>query len=521
MHRTQDRRVVALWLPHFAAERLARAKREAPQAVVSTDRGRRVIAGLARGVGGLAPGMALADARALVPDLATAAWDAAGDRAALRDLAAWGVRYTPLVAYDPASACLAGGIGGDAGLWLDVTGAGHLFGGDRALVADLVNRLAGFGYSARACIADTPGLAWAVARGAASARDDLLVPPGAGLAAIARLPVSSLRVTAATVEVLARSGLRAVGDIADLPRAPLAARFGGEIARRLDQAAGRLHEPIEALTPPSPHRVRLGLPEPIGSREDIERAVHRLLERICTRLDRERAGLRRLRIDFFRAEGDVRSLSVATGRPVRDPAALFRLIAEHLDKLDPGFGIDVLILEAERVEERDTPQADLVGGATAEEGEGVRDLVDRLANRLGERRVRRLGPVESHIPERAEIPVPADCRPDWPAAPSPTVPRPPRLLRRAEAVEATALLPDHPPARFRWRGVDYRIARAAGPERIAPEWWEDLAPDQPRGGRTRDYFRVEAQDGQRFWLYREGLAERGEAPKWYLHGLFA
>lgn len=521
-----ERRVIALWLPHFAVERQRTG--EPVQAVVTSARGRRVIAGLAPshvpGVAGLAPGMALADARALMPDLAVGEWDPSGDRAALRDLAAWCVRYTPLVAFDPASSCLTGGTGGDAALWLDATGASHLFGGEAEMVADLVNRLAGFGYTARACMADTPGLAWAVTRAASTSRPDVVVPQGSGLAAVARLPVVALRVPAAVAEALARSGLRTVGDVASLPRAPLAARFGPDLARRLDQAAGILHEPIEPLSPPAPHRVRLGLPEPIGLREDIEHGVRRLLERLCHRLERERAGLRRLRVDFFRAEGDVRSLTVGTGRPVRDSAPLFRLIAEHLDRLDPGFGIDVMVMEAERVERRETVQTGLAGSAAGEAGpmrEGVQDLVDRLANRLGEDRVHRLDPVESHLPERAERRVPAAAPSCWSAASGPPVPRPPRLLRRPEPVEATALLPDHPPARFRWRGVDYRIARSAGPERIAPEWWEDLPAGRSRGGHTRDYFRVEGTEGQRFWLYREGLAERGEAPQWFVHGLFA
>ncbi|MDF1794502.1 MAG: DNA polymerase Y family protein [Thalassobaculaceae bacterium] len=520
----RGRRVIALWLPHFAVERhhtQERCDADAVQAVATRERGRRVIAGLAPGVAGLTPGMALADARALTPDLTLADWDPAADRAALRDLAAWCVRYTPLIAFDPASACLRDGIGGDAALWLDVTGASHLFGGDWEMVADLVNRIASFGYTARACMADTPGIAWAVTRTAATGRGDVVVPSGAGIAAIARLPIMALRVPAAVAEALARSGLRRIGDVADLPRAPLAARFGPDLARRLDQAAGSLHEPIEPLSPPAPHRVRLGLPEPIGLREDIEHGVRRLLERLCARLERERAGLRRLRVDFFRAEGDVRSLTIGTGRPARDPVALFRLLAEHLDRLDPGFGIDVMVMEAERVEGRGIAQKDLAGPTAGAMGEGVQDMVDRLSNRLGEERVHRLEPVESHLPERAERPSAPATASRWPTAPAPSVPRPARLLRRPEPVEATALLPDHPPAWFRWRGVDYRIARAAGPERIAPEWWEDLPADRRRGGRTRDYFRLEARDGQRFWLYREGLAERGEAPQWFVHGLFA
>ena len=513
------RRVIALWLPHFATERMARLDpHQAPDVVLRSEHGRQILAGVAAGKAGLVLGMALADARALDPGLAVAHWDRGADLSALRALAEWCVRYTPLVAFDAASACLADGTGGDAGLWLDVTGCAHLFGGEAAMTADLVHRLTSLGYTARACLADTPGIAWAVAHTADLAAGDVVVSSGAGLGAIARLPVDALRVPPVVSESLARSGLRTVGDVADLPRAPLAARFGDDLGRRLDQAAGRLHEPISPLAPPAPHRVRLGLPEPIGLREDIERAIHRLLQRICTRLEDERSGVRRLRIDFFRAEGDVRHLTVGTGRPVRAPDTLFRLIAEHLDRLDPGFGIDVLVLEAERVESCDPVQADLAGPADPASG-AVSDLVDRLANRLGAAQVTRLAPIESHLPERAERSLPATSgRSLWAdaAKPSPAS-RPVRLLRRPEPVEAMALLPDHPPARFRWRGVDYRVARSAGPERIAPEWWDPA----PSAVRTRDYFRIEESGGRRFWLYREGLADRGEVPRWFLHGLFA
>jgi protein ImuB len=552
-------RILSLWLPRFATDRLMREE-ERPRVLIRPERGRQVLAAVDRHAAelGLEPGMALADARALEPGIAVSDWQAEEDARALADLAAWCVRYTPLVALDPSASCLSGVLGGDAALWLDVTGCAHLFGGpdlhlgEEALCADLLNRLAGRGISAHVGLADTAGAAWAVARFGPSALSRSGSSGGNGIVAsghqeraIARLPLTALRLPPATVEALARTGIRTVGALLDLPRGPLTARFGGEVSRRIDQALGRLDEPLSPLAPPSPYRVRLGLPEPIAERDAIEGATHRLLNRIHDRLEREQAGIRRARIAYFRTDGEVRTLNFATGRPVRDPEVLFRLITEKLDGLDPGYGIDVLILEALRVEPIEVVQRDLAGpraggGAGAEEAV-VDALLDRIANRLGEERVTRPILVESHLPERAERraptlsgtpirtlpPAPGSRAPGShvpsphapsPHAPSPHVPiaaRPIRMLVRPEPVEAMALLPDHPPARFKWRGVDYRVARAAGPERIAPEWWEADA----HGHRSRDYFRIEDTGGRRFWLYREGLAERGEAPRWMMHGL--
>lgn len=548
-------RVLSLWLPRFATDRLMRDEgrsEERPRVLIRPERGRQVLAAVDRRAAdlGLEPGMALADARALEPGIAVADWQAEEDTRALAALAEWCVRYTPLVALDPSASCLSGVLGGDAALWLDVTGCAHLFGGEEALCADLLNRLAGRGISAHLGLADTAGAAWAVARfgsgagavgrqSGSSGRSGI-VAPGHQERAIVRLPLTALRLAPATVEALARTGIRTIGALLDLPRGPLTARFGGEVSRRIDQALGRLDEPLTPLAPPSPYRVRLGLPEPIAERDAIERASRRLLSRIHERLEREQAGIRRARIAYFRTDGEVRTLSFATGRPVRDPEVLFRLIVEKLEGLDTGYGVDVLILEALRVEPVEVVQRDLAGtrvtGAeeTSPEETSVGALLDRIANRLGEERVTRPILAESHLPERAERRVPTlsgtpvrrtnrDAGlPHAPAsaqaptsAHAPTSARPIRMLVRPEPVEAMALLPDHPPARFKWRGVDYRVARAAGPERIAPEWWEADA----HGHRSRDYFRIEDTGGRRFWLYREGLAERGEAPRWMMHGL--
>ena len=534
-HSYKPRRILHLWLPYLSVERYrreaGRGAEERALVLARDEQARRVVSAACSlaSTAGIAIGRSVADALALEPGLMVAAADPAADRAALEALADWCGRYTPQVAVDPI-----GGEIGDGGLWLDITGCAHLFGGEAALLDDLVIRLDSLGWTGRAALADTAGAAWAVARFGARAAQ--VIDPGAQRAAIALLPLAALRLPPAAVEGLERVGLRRIEALIPVARSPLTARFGPAVALRLDQALGLAPEPISPRAPMFPHRVRLSLPEPVATTEDVARATQRLLARLIERLEREHRGARRLRLAFYRVDGTVRQLTIGTSRPSRDAGALFRLLAEHFDKLDPGFGIDVVTLEALELDAAAPARTGLANGFKASEpGHGnsvaIGDLTDRLANRLGTKSVTRPVARESHVPERAEAFAPMVLANEerWPrelpgpggashgfsgATPGPN--RPARLLRRPERVEAMALLPDHPPARFHWRGAEVRVGRAIGPERLAPEWWRDQARHA-----TRDYFRVEDVEGRRYWLFREGLAERGEAPVWYLHGLFA
>lgn len=481
---------------------------------------------------GIQVGRSLADARAMLPGLKAFEADTGADRKRLEQLAAWCQHYTPMVAAD-SSAAPFNGEGGSAGLYLDITGCAHLFRRDgaedtrteeQALGRDCLAALSRFGFAVRLAVADTPDAARAIARFSPSTLT--LVPPGKTSMALEPLPVAALGLVPATVEALDRVGLRRIAQIVGKPRAPLVSRFGAALVEALDRALGQRPAALDMRLPEVPFRERLAFAEPIALREDLERAARQCLAGLCRRLEREQAGARRVRIRFFRVDGTVPQITVGTSRPCRDADVLFRLLVQHFDKLDPGFGIDVAVAD---VIERDLAvgvQAAL--GATAgQDRDAVADLGDRLANRLGGEAIYRLQPAESHRPERAERR--GDIRPSGKALHwsnlrplTPERARPVRLMRRPERVEATALLPDHPPARFRWRGAEYRVAEAAGPERLAPEWWRagtEAATEVD--AMTRDYFRLEDQDGRRFWLYREGLAERGEKPQWYLHGLFS
>jgi len=485
----------------------------------------------AAALAGLAPGMPLAGAHALAPDLETAPHDPQGDAAALARLAVWCEGYSPWTASDGLE------LGGAAGLRLDATGCAHLFGGERALLADLEAWLAGRGFTAHAALAETLGAAWALARfGPATNPGEVagdsagrLVPPGGLRAALAPLPVAALRLPAETCELLARLGLRRIGDLLELPPAVLAPRFGPLLARRLGQALGAEGEPLAPGAPPSPPEARRRFAEPIATPDDLARVLENLSVALCERLEAEGLGARRLVLTATRVDGSRQSLSVGTSRPRRDPDHLAYLFRDRLERLDPGFGVEAMTLRATRIEPLIARQKSLINeGFIGESESDLSDLLDRLANRLGEACVHGLVPRGSHLPERAVAVGPALEALGVPQSWRRGQPRPLRLFDPPQPVEALALLPDHPPQRFRWRRLQHRVVRAEGPERLTGEWWDAAAPLTDEASvlvsgavpeaETRDYFRVEDEDGRRYWLYRQVCDGAGD---WFLHGLSA
>ncbi len=517
-----------MWFPRFATDRLRAGRRDNPSApplaTVTQVRGTLRLAAVdaAAARAGLTPGLPLADARAQLPALAVAPADPSADARVLERLAHWAGRYTPWTAVDGSTPEGAGIPGG--GLWLDVTGCAHLFGGEAAMLDDLCRRLSTAGYAVRAGLATTPGAAWALARYAANgAQPWRMAAPGDEKDALAELPVTALRLAGDTAEALIRLGLRRVGDLYPLARAALALRFGLEPCLRLDQALGERDEPLSPLTPPPLFQVRLSFPEPVGRTDDIAQALDRLLVALAERLARAGRGARRLDFTLFRVDGTAVTATVGTGRPSRDAAHLARLFRDKLDKLDPGFGIETALLAARAVDPLGADQGDLAPASAPAAADGGLDrLIDRLANRLGPDGVASLRPRASHLPERAQALTPATAPPSRdPAPPRPTAARPLYLLPQPEPLDVLTPAPLGPPAAFRWRRQQHRVVHSQGPERIAREWWRDLAPDAPQSDTdARDYYRVEDDQGGRFWLYRTGIRLPGRAPRWFLHGLF-
>jgi protein ImuB len=476
---------------------------------------------------GLLPGMTLAHARAVLPRLTVAGADPASDQRVLAMLADWCGRYTPWTAVD-SNADYRGPSGGGAGLWLDISGSAHLFGGEQKMLADLLGRLLALGFAGRAAVADSAGAAWAMARFAEPAI--AVVAPQTAETALAPLPVAGLRLPASLLDALDEVGLRRIGELASLSRAALASRFGTLVLNRLDQALGLLDEPLSPRRPVPAMAARLAFADPIGRADDIARASRHLLEDLCAKLELTQLGARRLELAAYRTDGTTARVAIGTSRPVRDPRHLERLLREKLAGIDAGFGIEVMILAATVADPLAPAQAPMAFGDMPL-ADDVARLIDRLGNRFGADHVVRLKERASHIPERSCVEVsaladgPGDRHTDRLAMAAggdqrSRQPRPLHLLPSPEPIEVIAPIPDGPPALFRWRRLQHRVALAEGPERIAPEWWltdDGCAADNP--ARTRDYYRVEDSEGRRFWLYREGLYLAGITPRWYLHGL--
>jgi protein ImuB len=505
------RRVVSLFLPTWPTDRLRRRlgkaapPPEAPLVLIGREGRRRILwaADHAAQALGLRPGMAATQAQALVPGLQVHDADSQEDAAALERLALWAVRlYSPIVAADPPD-----------GLRIDASGAAHLKGGEQAFLDDMVKRLAGAGVTACAAMAATYGAAHALARH--RARPTLAVADSETAAALAELPVAALRLPAETVLGLTRLGFDRIGELEAAERAPLALRFGPELGRRLDQAFGRLVEPITPVMPAELVQVQRGFPEPIGAPETILRCTGELVGALCAVLETRGLGARRLDLIFQRVDNRMEAIRAGTARPVRDPRRLARLLCERIETIDPGFGIERMSLAAAITEPLDYRPAltSLGEGPEAD----ISGLIDVLASRVDPERLYRLAAVESDAPERSirklgPLAAPTSLR--W----APHWPRPARLLAKPEPIETVALLPDHPPVHFTWRGLRRLVRRADGPERIYGEW---IRRDVEVSA-VRDYFQVEIEAGERFWIFRAG---DGEDPgtgsqRWFLHGIF-
>lgn len=446
----------------------------------------------AAALAGLRSGMKLASALAQVPGVKVAAHEPQADARLLAALAERCTLFSPWTAADGAS-----------GLWLDVSGCGHLFGGEAGLLERLAGRFQALGLTARAALAATPGAAWAWARFGEPA-----APILSDMEQLAPLPPAALRLAPDTIQALTGLGLRRVGDLMAIPRAQLSRRFGPQVVWRLDQMRGDEPEPISPLRPPVAYRAHTTLAEPISRAEDIAATLGHLLSLLCRQLEGNGLGARRLELTLFRVDGSLARAEIGTGMPCRDPGHLARLFRDRLAEIRPDFGFEAACLEAPHTQPQPAAQDDL------EQRRGEADLnrlLDSLGNRLGPGRLVRLIPRPSHVPERSVhrqspgAPPPAG---GWPAGRAPI-----RLLPHPEPIEAMAPIPDAPPLRFRWRGRLHLVVRADGPERIAPEWWHEEAEE-------RDYYRIEDEQGLRLWLYRLGHYGGAEPPRWYLHGVF-
>ncbi|WP_420562221.1 Y-family DNA polymerase [Thalassobaculum sp.] len=514
-----DRRIVSIFLPQFPIQRWRRNRNagleaEAEPALVLLRDGRHgpVIHDLTDAAAGhgLAAGMGISDARTLLPTVQVEQAALEADQAELVRLARWALRWCPWTRPDGAD-----------GLLLDTTGSGHLWGGEAAMLGAMVAAFQKIGFSIRVAAAPTLGAAWALARHGATS-PAICAPDGVSRD-LAGLPVAALRLDEETVTLLHRLGLKTIGALQAVSRTALVRRFRERApveanpARRLDEAFGRLAEPLMPEMPPPAPRALRQLVEPILDVDNVTQVLANLLTDLTAELERRGQGTRRLRLTGYRVDGGTAAVEAAAAQATRDPEHLARLFRDRLEGLEAGFGFEVMTLDALVVEEMEDLQWDLSGGDSADLD--LTRLVDRLTAKLGREAVLRPVEVAGHIPERASQLRPADLEAaEVLPSGSDGKSRPVRLLRPPEAADVLYAVPDGPPARLVWRRQTHRVVRSEGPERIAPEWWRERSTT-----RLRDYYRVEDAEGRRYWIYREGLPGdgRGGAPRWFVHGLDA
>jgi protein ImuB len=471
-----------------------------PFILASPDHGRMVITSvnpLAES-SGIETGMVLADARAIFPSI-----EFFDDRPNLSDkllnvIAKWCIRFSPVVAVDPPD-----------GIILDATGCAHLWGGEEYYLKEIIKRLKDFGYNVCATMADTIGCAWAISRFG----KQLIIESGMQTSALLPLHPASLRLEPGIIERLQKLGLVRIENMMGMPRSALRRRFGNVFIQRVDQALGYEEEIIYPVVPIAPYQERLPCPEPIVTATAIEIALKKLLELLCKRLQQEQKGLRVACFKCYRVDGAIEIIDIGTNRASHNIDHLFKLFELKISTIEPAWGIELFILEALKVEDAFSVQENLYPVSGNLDDIKISELIDRLGNRIGSKNIHRFLPDEHHWPERS-VKLASSIHEKLNTAWRSDKSRPIQLLLKPQPIEVTAPIPDYPPMLFRYKNKLHKIKKADGPERIEREWWIEEGPH-------RDYYSVEDENGNRYWLFRSGYYSTDKNYQWFIHGFFA
>lgn len=491
--------------------------------------------------------------------------DAHRDQEALTKLAELCERFSPVVGLDQTDEpdCLL----------MDISGLAKLFGGEKALACTITKAFHKRGFEVRIAIADTIGAARAVARFVTGHdRQPYRIVPQGDRKALDTVPVAALRLTTRTMEQLKRLGIDTIGQLRQLPRTSLAARFKDDLIEGLDRIVGDAQEVIVSHKRVPELAARWLFEHPTTHHGAIDYVLERLLHQLSGRLIEQGQGVLQLECRFVckkhdrlgavqehacRTDFQVRPqtadglgspsykiIKVGLFQPTVSPQHLLGLIGMQLERLILPDAVEEIHVVAISAAPREQRQNDLFASGSRDDQSKLALLVERLSSRLGRDRVARaqlqaesqvelayrrvpltggpthesggrpfVVPPSGGLQRRSAFPNRLKAGPQTidtstQAALGPML-RPLRILDPPEPVDVIGIALDGPPAMFRYRCKQYRIARHFGPERIETGWWRGPSS-------CRDYYRVETESGNRMWLFR-----RLQDKKWFLHGEFA
>lgn len=485
-------------LTQWPIDRISRKRPELRRnalVLVSTIRGREFITAICPRArqSGIREGMTLAEARAVCPGLQNVIHDLSHDQRVLEALGRWMMRFSPVVSLDCPNA-----------LMLDVTGCERLYGGFmNNLLWEVKQALWKLKINARLCIAPTVGAAWA---GAAYGNIGL-IPHDGIIDALAPLPPAALRIDPGVSIALGQLGIETISQLMKLARQSLPARFGPQLLKRLDAAIGLISEPLVVLEYHAEVSAKIEFEDAISSIEAIWQVFHELLDQIIFDLTSRGCGARVLRAIFCSRHSIPVVKTIRLSRASRKAPVLFNLLRCALESVRSNEGFTEIRLEVPVFESLEDAQLNLYS-QSIESDDDLAELIDALRARLGPDSIVQAQLIESHLPEQAYRDTEAHNGP----CSVMTKVRPLRLMPAPAPISVT-VFPLHGsegmPISFTRDGKVHRLNYADGPERIRGPWWEGRH-------KTRDYFDVEDDTGERFWLFRVLQTEQ-----WYLHGFFA
>ncbi len=444
--------------------------------------------------------MLLADAKTVVPHLISFDDDEIFFEKIIAHIADWCIRFSPDV-----------GILTPNDIVVDVTGCTHLWKGEQNYLNDIYNRLAKIGYQVYLGLASTIGTAWAVAH---YQKENTIVQKGKEQTALYYLPPACLRIDELVHQKLIHLGLKQFHQIVAIKSHSLMRRFGHELVTQIQYALGYKDEFFKPIKLKVVFTERLPCIEPITTRIGIEIALKKMLEMVCLNLKNNTLGIRIARFTCYRIDGKSYTITIHTQEATINVNYVFKLFELKIKNIAPGLGIELFVLEAIETNTCFPKQNMFWQRKEAHVfDKEILSLVDKVSNKLGVDSIYKYLPQAHYWPERSFKKVTnvlATKTTHW----NNKAPRPTYILTKPELIHVAAPVPDYPPILFTYKNKVHKIMKADGPERIEQEWWI-------KDGSHRDYFYVEDQLGQRYWLFRLGHYDMEKNNQWYLHGFFA